>query len=57
LNERPAFTVIGGGDTSAAVHELGFPASAFGYISTEGDASLEFIEGKALPGLAALGYR
>ena len=49
-----AFTLIGGGDTGAAIRALGFPESAFGYVSTGGGASLEFIEGKTLPGLAAL---
>jgi phosphoglycerate kinase len=49
-----AFTFLGGGDTGAAIRALGFPESAFGYVSTGGGASLEFIQGKALPGLAAL---
>jgi phosphoglycerate kinase len=49
-----AFTVIGGGDTGAAIRAPGFPDSAFGYISTGGGASLEFIQGKTLPGLAVL---
>jgi phosphoglycerate kinase len=54
LVSSEAFTVIGGGDTGAAIRALGFPDSAFGYISTGGGASLEFIRGKVLPGLAAL---
>jgi phosphoglycerate kinase len=49
-----AFTFLGGGDTGAAIRALGFPESAFGYVSTGGGASLEFIQGKTLPGLAAL---
>jgi phosphoglycerate kinase len=46
--------VIGGGDTGAAIRALGFPDRAFGYVSTGGGASLEFIQGKTLPGLAVL---
>jgi phosphoglycerate kinase len=54
LTTSDAFTVIGGGDTGAAIHTLGFRDGAFGYISTGGGASLEFIRGKKLPGLAVL---
>ena len=54
LSSSEAIPVVGGGDTAAAIRTLGFPDSAFGYISTGGGASLEFIRGKTLPGMAVL---
>jgi phosphoglycerate kinase len=54
LIDSDAYTVVGGGDTTAAVRALGFAESSFGYLSTGGGASLEYLQGATLPGLAVL---
>jgi phosphoglycerate kinase len=53
LADCPGFTLIGGGETVAAAHQAGV-AGRIGHVSTGGGASLEFLAGKALPGVAAL---